>query len=547
MTSGNFHKTADRQPIWFWLSQIDMKILLAYLELAHRNLEDNGIEVTADLPLFSNMKGEPYVGSSHNSSSFSKFCEIIGIPRFTFYYMRKMFIDFMWDQENATLREYATCVTANSMPVSKKHYVQNKTKQKKAAAVYGYYKSALNLKEDKLKIGKGFEVHTNKSQKERFKRMAKSVRVGDFKEMVDVQTMTHQVTKATIRRVITNKTVCALYQMIVKGCGDPKISELYGDIVELFLSDKPKVSKNNQSVLIYIIDSLPQDWECIRTIRDNLFDYCSLLGSEFPDISLDVLKEIEGMYSKKLLSILHDQGRNRGTSSAMILSILSSLANERGTLKYTLGSSTLKLQVSKFNHWDYPNMSKSQFKDNGGSKNVLNEVQSESNDLADPSSYMQVDAASLESDSDDEKKSKLSAFSCVEEQREFEIEESILNVPESPFKTRVKVGNKVCDSNEAVVISTFRVVSKKLKYTKEGNIQLNDDHKRSLLIEWINLATNKLPVGKTKIFQIAAGVRLQGSISIDGDRIPLTQITHSYDTVGQIFYRYNVFLNVHIF
>ena len=208
-----------------------MKILLAYLELVHRNLEDNGIEVTAESPLFSNKKGEPYVGSSHSSSSFSKFCEITGNPRFTFYYIRKMFIDFMWDQEDATLREYATCATANSIPVSNKHYVQNQTKQKKAAAVYGYYKSALNLKEDKLKIGKGFEVHTNKSQKERFKRMAKSVRVGDFKEMVDVQTMTHQVTKATSRRVITNKTVCALYQMIVKGCADPKICELYGRII----------------------------------------------------------------------------------------------------------------------------------------------------------------------------------------------------------------------------------------------------------------------------------------------------------------------------
>ena len=119
----------------------------------------------------------------------------------------------------------------------------------------------------------------------------------------------------------------------------------------------------------------------------------------------------------------------------------------------------------------------------------------------------------------------------------FEVEDSLVDVPKSPFKIRVRIGDNVQDVGDSVTVTTVHKVVKNVSMDKEGVIKFNDPMKRSLLKTFVLLARNPLVTRKCHFTEQCQSIWESESIDINGDLIPLRQIATKAESLGDILHR----------
>ena len=79
-------------------------------------------------------------------------------------------------------------------------------------------------------------------------------------------------------RVITNVERVALMKALI--CSTNHHITKLGCLLEIFLTDKPLITKKNQSILLRLVTMLPSELECIKKLKANLLIFAGFKGGE---------------------------------------------------------------------------------------------------------------------------------------------------------------------------------------------------------------------------------------------------------------------------
>ena len=175
--------------------------------------------------------------------------------------------------------------------------------------------------------------------------------------------------------------------------------------------------------------------------------------------------------------------------------LLHELSVDTGSFKYTLGNKSLEYQVKQWVPWRAPTETeKDQFIN---LKDVLQECSTRQPTYP-PNVDQQVSA-----ESQDDALSVLSMETgLLSIDRNFEIENSVLNLPKSPFKNIVRVGaEQKIISDSSIEVATIQSVSKRVKVNSRGNIAFTDPMRRSLLKLYCLVADNPLVTTRAEMIQ----------------------------------------------
>ena len=518
----DFHKTGERQPIMLWLSSEDMKLLQAYEEVSHRYALDQGVELDKDSPLFISKRCLPYITEKYNLTNFSKFLEITGLPRFAFYDARDWFVNHGWSQEDANMIECSATGAGHTTKTAKRYYLTDATKKLMSAKAHISYRSDLSLPEETLST-RDSDLYISETQNERITSMNEESRNDKLKEYLDVSSKSYNHLKATLNRVITEKAKCAMMRMIKLSNEQGLNFSNHGSAAELMLSEGSKLNALTQVRLLRMLDILPQDWDCIISLKENLLDYCELLRND-SDCLTDDIRKIEDLYTKKLARVLNDLRENKPIVNPSILQDFHAIALSTDSLEFTLGNESLQSQLKCISsngtqEVQKPNISADAFADVLKKRKKGQILSSEECQSAKRSIVEQEDGSG--------------DFEDVA----FDVNRVVMNLPESPLKKRVKIGNIVIDSKDQIEVSEVRTVTKKVKKDKKQNVNFNDRMRRSLLYLYCIKANNPLVCGKGNMIRQCEPIYNNESIDMNGDLIELKQLANSPYTLGEIMFR----------
>ena len=507
----DFHKTLGKSPVVIWLSQVDMLLLKCYEECSNRYLEANKIDVTINTPLFVNTIGGFYVGSKSNSVDFAKFLESTGLVHMTFYVMRRMFINFAWSQKDATLKECAAWAANHTLDTALTHYVNEAAHIDMSNIITAAYRSVMSLAEESIDQDiSGTRLKVNDEQDVRFNNMNDDVIESELEEYLAIQSDKYNQVKPSLHRVITEKAKCALIDLICTA-HENRICPTNVEVGYILLGDKGKLSFDCQQLILKLLDTVPRSWKCVDDLLENFFLYGELLSDSYSDPTIQDLLKIENAWVNKLVNTLQALGKEKTTANSRLLKRLYDFANHVGSLEFTFGSKRLRHQVESFmphktlqlkatdeentvnpvEYMETIHQRISKIKEVTGSSatktfNIMEDdtqgLKSMNNKPIDDS-----DAASIRTASGcDTASTTAAAFENVE----FETEETVFSLPESPFKMKVRIGSKVVESMDNIQISEIHKVSKKVLKNSHGTIMFTDTMKRSLLQLYVLYAKN---------------------------------------------------------
>ena len=555
----DFHKTLGKSPVVIWLSQVDMLLLKCYEECSNRYLKANKIDVTINTPLFVNSIGGFYVGSKTNSVDFAKFLEITGLVHMTFYVMRRMFINFAWSQKDATLKECAAWAANHTLDTAVTHYVNEAAHIDMSNIITAAYRSVMSLAEESIDQDiSGTRLKVNDEQDERFHDMNDDVIESELEEYLAIQSDRYNQVKPSLHRVMTEKAKCALIDLICTA-HENKICPTGVEVGYILLGDKGKLSFDCQQLILKLLDTVPRSWKCVDDLLENFFLYGELLSESYSDPTLQDLLKIENAWVNKLVNILQALGKEKTTANSRLLKRLYDFANHVGSLEFTFGSKRLRHQVKNFmphktlqlkgtseentvnpiEYMETIHQRISKIKEATGSSvtktlKIMEEDDTRSLKSMNHKVIDDSDAASLITASVcDTESTTAAAFENVE----FETEEVVLSLPESPFKMKVRIGSEVVESTDNIQISEIHKVSKKVLKNSHGTIMFTDPMKRSLLQLYIIYAKNPLADRKADMTRECQYIYDKKSIDVNGDLIRINQIAKSSATLGDIMHR----------
>ena len=515
---GNFHKTLNKQNVWLWTTQPDMVLLRCIEELVTRYLTSIGIEVTADTPLFVSRYGGNMINSSQNNISFAKIEEITGYTGLTLYVFRKMFVDWQWSQCNAVLKECATYGTAHSKFVANKFYVSDKTKQLMSGMSHTAFWSAVGVLNEKEIL----ELTSSNEQTERLDNMVKELRDKKLEEYLHLKSNTDIYSKPIESRLITEKAKGAFFEMVVMvKLNNVPVADS-ADVADIFLSeDGGKGNAKCRSLILRMLDLVPRNWECVDSLIENLVLSTPYIFRQNNLQNLDIktaTRKIEYVWAGKFGKILNKMRQsNKAIQNAKAIIMLKKLFLHTGSDKYALGNPSLLKQVK---HWD---MSKAE-------KETLKEVSEPMGNGKNQEEPM------IDNDGADSVVTDTPSMSVPGEVM-FEIEDNLVDVPKSPFKTRVRIGEVVHEVGENISVATVHNVTKDVTLNREGAVKFNDIMKRSLLKLFVLTARNPLVTRKCQFTEQCVPIWKSEAIDLKGDLIPLSQLAKSPETLGDIFHR----------
>ena len=532
----DFHKTCASQPLFFWCSQKYMNLLIAYEEIVNRYCSNLGIQRTCNSPLFINSLGGAFITANTNSVSFVKFIEITGVPRFTFYISRYMFINFKWCQMDEIKRVEASYAAAHTVQTAAKQYLSNKTKQYLSAISNFSYAEDLNLERDSHRLGldNNRNIRVSSQQVERFDAVDKVVYRNDLDEYLNISKAKEDKIKATKNKVITEKTKSSLIETIVRAFQKNISVSKLGNVTSRLLGSAGKINARNKSIILRMIDIVEEDdAECVKHLKDNLLEYCTLLSFDGAkgSVTAGELRKIELSWTSKLCKVLQNLTRNKPIGNSKIIMLLHELSIETGSYKYTFGNESLEVQVKNWIPWTAPTDTvKGQFVN---LKDVLQEPST--SQTSHPSKLSQENY----SENQDETLSVLSMETGLKSvDQDFDIENPILSLPKSPFKNIVRVGgehNIISDSS--IEVATIQTVRKRVKVNSRGNIAFTDPMRRSLLKLYCLVADNPLVTTRAAMINQSEKIWNNHSIDIKGDLVRINQIANSPATLGDIVWR----------
>ena len=514
---GDFHKTLDRQNIWLWASQVDMAILRSLEELGARYLRTFGIERSSDSPLFINNRGGQCISAHYNLLSFSKFNEITGVPKMTLYIMRKMFINWSWNQSSAILREHSLWAAGHSAEVQEQYYVTKLSKRLKSGQANAAFRSHLQLQEDSVSQDIDAKIKLCNEQEDRFHQMNKDIRAQRIKLYVDLQSRGVTYSQPTKKKMITKKAKEALIEMLV----NVKLSNIYvskyGNIADILLTKKGKANLKNQILILRMLDMVPSEWPCYQALYENFLLVSNLISSNItePMDENALVRRIEYIYTDKLCRVLVGLGQEKASGNTQVIKLLKHLQLETGSDIYDLGSKALATQIKNFKSdttapsqddvtvtpLAYVTMIKERQKHNVADKIDVKEKDVQFSESGPPESTSEVDDVSSVSQFDE---------------KVFHIEDTIVNLAESPFKTRVRIGKKFEDSKGPIQVTTIHEIKKLVKLTKDGNMCFNNVMRRDLLKIFILKAQNPLTDVRKDIMYECVAIWRNESIDIAG-------------------------------
>ena len=515
---GNFHKTLNKQNVWLWTTQPDMVLLRCIEELVTRYLTSIDIEVTADTPLFVSRYGGNMINSTYNNLSFAKICEVTGYTGLTLYVFRKMFVDWQWSQCNAVLKECATYGTAHSQFVANKFYVSDKTKQLMSGMSHTAFWSAVGVLNEKEIL----ELTSSNEQTERLDNMVKELRDKKLEEYLHLKSNTDIYDKPIESRLITEKAKGAFFEMIVMvKLNDVPVAHSV-DVADIFLSeDGGKANSKCCSLILRMLDLVPSNWECVDSLTENLVLSTPYMFRQNNLQNLDsktAIRKIELIWAGKFGKILNKMRQlNKPIQNTKAIIMLKKLFLHTGSDRYALGNPSLLKQVQ---HWDMSKAEKEALKEVSGPKGNGKNLEEPmiDNDGADS---VVTDTPSL----------------SVPAEVMFEIEDNLVDVPKSPFKTRVRIGEVVHEVGENISVATVHKVTKDVTLNKEGAVKFNDIMKRSLLKLFVLTARNPLVSRKCQFTEQCVPIWKSEAIDMKGDLIPLSQLANSPESLGDIFHR----------
>ena len=88
------HKTGDKYPCYIFFNLIDVKYLLAYEEISKNYMEHLGIKMSIKSSVFVNGSGGPFI-----NLDLTGFCEVVGLPRCTYFIFRDMYVDKVYSSQ----------------------------------------------------------------------------------------------------------------------------------------------------------------------------------------------------------------------------------------------------------------------------------------------------------------------------------------------------------------------------------------------------------------------------------------------------------------
>ena len=562
---GEYHKTLNQQAVWLWASQVDMVYLQAVEELGYRYLKENGIERSSESPLFINSIGGQYLHDDGGKGmNFSKFIEITQVPRMTLYVARKMFIDWNWNQRNAVLKECAAFGAAHSLETGQRYYVSDLTKQLMSGTSNSAFRANLDLLEDSVSQEVNYRVQVNEKQDERFLLYNKKRYDQKYELFIEAQTQGISYSVPTIKKMITEKAKNGLVEMIVELEIHQVLITKRGSVADILLTKRAVANTRNQVLLMRMIDLAPKTWPCTKALIENLILVSRLIrenmkqDGDTPTTEGELLRKIEKVWSLKMLRVLSSLGSDRSTKNSNIIKLLHHLAHHSNSMKYTLGSKFLTTQIENWRPWK-PQASQLETIKPSQYTELLSKRQKKSqSDLCgeENSSVKQsaIGMSGIQPISDDfgheedgsdlscsyagsSKMNDVSDSSSIIGKTTFEVENCVVDLPESPLKTRIRIGDSFHDVSAPVKVSTLHEITKNVSRNKFGTIKFNNSMKRSLLKLYVRLASNPLVKTRRDKIQECQKLYSRESIDIDGDLIPLKDVAFKASSLGDLFDR----------
>jgi len=457
-----------------------MNLLIAYEEIVNRYCSNLGIKRTCNSPLFINSLGGAFINANSNSVSFAKFIEITGVPKFSFYISRYMFINFKWCEMDETKRVNASYAAAHTVKTAAKQYLSNKTKQYLSAVSNFSSAADLNLEKDSLRLGldDNCNIRVSSQQVERFDAVDKVFYSNDLDKYLNISKAKEEKIKATKSKVITDKTKAALIETIIRAFQKNISVSKLGNVTLRLLGSCGKINARNKCIMLRMIDIVEEDdAECVKHLKNNLLEYCTILSYDGAkgSVTAKEIRKIEWNWTSKLCKILQNFTRNKTIGNTKIIMLLYELSIETGSHKYTFGNKCLENQVKNWIPWTAPTDTvKGQFVN-------LKDV------LLEPSTSQTSNLSELSqqnySENQDETLSVLSLETGLQSvDRDFDVENTILNLPKSPFKSVVIVGtDERIISDCSIEVSAIEKVTKRVKVNSHGKIAFTDPMRRSLL------------------------------------------------------------------
>ena len=326
------HKTS-KYPMQLWLSQYDVVYGRCYEAIRAVYLEKALGKDPSDpsVPFFVNTKGDPLIHPKSTSLDWSDFSMVNGCSRITSHVARKMQSQYITKQGSAVLREGREYMLCHSNDVDRQFYQDHLRERALAIQGQAVYRTEMCLSEDRM-MGLGSSTSdlpcVNQEQQEREKRGQRRDQEIKLKDFLEAEKRRDAAVKPTLMKFITNIQKVALIESIILSSSFYISKE--GELVDIFLSERPLIKKKNVSILIRMIHIMDPNIPCIKTLRESLMLYVQM--SEIEDLRL-----LEWRFSWKLLNSIKRLRIATGVDCKNLLHILAKFNNENQN-KYTMGN-----------------------------------------------------------------------------------------------------------------------------------------------------------------------------------------------------------------
>ena len=224
----------------------------------------------------------------------SDYAMIVGLPSATSHIARKQFVEYILSQRSLLLKEAEEFTLCHSQATAVHSYLGGG--KKKAMAVLGsaWFQSVVGLPEHR--IGDSNSVYASEEQVDRVRQGCLEVYTEDMDDMMAATSSRDQHIRLREGQVMTNVERMALIESLVESIKYPITTQ--GNLMDLFMTNLPVIRQRNYSILLRMVQIMPSDLECIKTLKASLINFARKQASQGKSV-----RQVEWEWARRLAEI----------------------------------------------------------------------------------------------------------------------------------------------------------------------------------------------------------------------------------------------------
>ena len=209
-----------------------------------------------------------------------------------------------------------------------------------------WYQSAVGLQEHR--IANSSSVYASEEQAERVKEGCLEVYTEDMDDMMAATSSRDHQVRLREGQVIGNVEKIALIESLVESIKFPITTQ--GNLMDLFMTALPVIRKRNYSILLRMVQIMPSDLGCIKTLKANLINFARMQAGQGKSV-----RQVEWEWAKRLAEIFKNL-KTQHIANPRLMKLLVDINTEfdyRYSFKFVVHCINLLTLQVHFQQWCY--------------------------------------------------------------------------------------------------------------------------------------------------------------------------------------------------